>query len=509
MEKPTILLMSDDLRHTTGVATMSRELVYGTAHKYNWVQIAAAREHAENGKVIDLSESVRKSTGVSDANVTLYPSSGYGNDDLLYTVMAREKPNAILHFTDPRYWRWLYMLEREIRKKIPLTYLNIWDDLPYPMWNKPFYESCDSLFSISKQTYNINKWVLGPENCTTLEGDFDSNGNVDPKTKSKNKHLLHYVPHGINDTVFKPLPANTKELVEGKKRFFGGKSFDFVLFFNSRNSQRKHVSDLLWSYRLFCDSLPKEKSEKCCLILHTEIVGLHGHGTDLMAVKEAVCRDYNVFFSQKKITPPEMNLMYNLSDVTVSISSNEGFGLSISESIMAGTPVIANVTGGLQDQIGQTDDDGKPVEFTREFATNNIGKYRKHGVWSKPVWPRTQNIHGSVPTPYLFDDMVDVKDVAEAMMYWYLIPSETREKFGSEGRRWALNEGGLNAKNMCDQFINGMDYTLSAFTPQPSFSLHTSDEYTNHVQPNNSLGVEFPKVNIYKTQEEVNKVTNI
>jgi hypothetical protein len=46
------------------------------------------------------------------------------------------------------------------------------------MWNKPFYESCDALFSISKQTYNINKWVLGPENCTSIDGDFDKDGNV-------------------------------------------------------------------------------------------------------------------------------------------------------------------------------------------------------------------------------------------------------------------------------------------------------------------------------------------
>lgn len=181
MDKPTILLLGDDMRHTTGIATMSRELIYGTIHKYNWVQIAGAREHAENGKIINLDEAVRKQTGVLDAKLTLYPTKGYGNEDLLYVILARENPNAILHFTDPRYWEWLYMLEREIRKKIPITYLNIWDDLPYPMWNKPFYESCDALFSISKQTYNINKWVLGPENCTTLYGDLDSNGNIIPK----------------------------------------------------------------------------------------------------------------------------------------------------------------------------------------------------------------------------------------------------------------------------------------------------------------------------------------
>ena len=213
------------------------------------------------------------------------------------------------------------------------------------------------------------------------------------------KTLLHYVPHGVDANTFTPLPKDKKELVDGKKRFFRGNTFDYIVFFNSRNTKRKQISDLILAFRIFCDSLPKEKSEKCCLVLHTEIIGAHGHGTNLAAVKEALCRDYNVYFSEKKITPFEMNLMYNLSDVTVNISSNEGFGLSIAESIMAGTPVIASVTGGLQDQIGQTDDQGKPLEFTREFSTNNIGRYKHHGVWVKPVWPMVLDIHGSVQTP--------------------------------------------------------------------------------------------------------------
>ena len=178
MAKKKILLLSDDLRMNSGVATMSRELVYGTLHHYDWVQIAGARDHPENGKVVDMREHVKKELNVQDPYLMIYPVKGYGNEDLLFSVIARENPDAIMHFTDPRYWDWLYALEREIRKKIPITYLNIWDDLPYPMWNKPFYQSCDSLFSISKQTYNINKWVIGPENCTTLDGDLDKEGNL-------------------------------------------------------------------------------------------------------------------------------------------------------------------------------------------------------------------------------------------------------------------------------------------------------------------------------------------
>lgn len=178
MAKKKILLLSDDLRMHSGIATMSRELVLGTIHHYDWVQIAGAVKHPDNGKMIDLSQAVKDQNKVSDAFLHLYATDGYGNEQFLFAVMENEKPDAIMHFTDPRYWGWLYAIENQIRQKIPLTYLDIWDDLPYPMWNKPAYESCDALFAISKQTDNINKWVLRPENCIAVDGFYNEKGNL-------------------------------------------------------------------------------------------------------------------------------------------------------------------------------------------------------------------------------------------------------------------------------------------------------------------------------------------
>ena len=176
--KKKILLLSDDLRMHSGVATMSRELVLGTVHHYDWVQIGGAIKHPEEGKIVDMNDACKKINGRDDNYLKIYPVNGYGNEDILFTIMSIEKPDAILHFTDPRFWGWLYNVEHQIREKIPLTYLNIWDSNPYPMWNKPAYQSCDALFSISKQTYNLNKWILGPENCITISGSYDETGNL-------------------------------------------------------------------------------------------------------------------------------------------------------------------------------------------------------------------------------------------------------------------------------------------------------------------------------------------
>ena len=144
---------------------MSRELVLSTVHQYDWVQLSGAINHPDKGKAFDLSASTNEMKKMKDAYVKLYATDGYGNEQMLFQIIGMEHPDAILHFTDPRFWGWLYAIENQIRDAIPLTYLNIWDDVPFPQYNRSFYESCDALFSISKQTYNINKWVMRPENC--------------------------------------------------------------------------------------------------------------------------------------------------------------------------------------------------------------------------------------------------------------------------------------------------------------------------------------------------------
>ena len=104
MSKKKILLLSDDLRMSSGVGTMSREIVLGTLDKFDWVQVGGAIKHPDEGKFIDMNESVRKETGIKDAYLKIIPTSGYGTPELLRHLLSVEKPDAILHYTDPRFW---------------------------------------------------------------------------------------------------------------------------------------------------------------------------------------------------------------------------------------------------------------------------------------------------------------------------------------------------------------------------------------------------------------------
>ena len=160
-ERKKILLICDDIRVHSGVATVAREIVIHTCHHFNWVNIAGAIKHPEKGKALDISKSTGDQVDVEDPYVMMYPTDGYGNVELLRQIITRENPDAIMLITDPRYFTWLFNAEQEIRKNIPIAYLNIWDDYPAPMYNSAFYEACDLLMGISKQTVNINQIVLG------------------------------------------------------------------------------------------------------------------------------------------------------------------------------------------------------------------------------------------------------------------------------------------------------------------------------------------------------------
>jgi glycosyltransferase involved in cell wall biosynthesis len=292
-QRKKILLICDDIRVHSGIATVAREIVIHTAHHFNWVNIAGAIQHPEKGHRFDVSADTNKTAGITDSSVFLYPVDGYGDAELIRQLIKIENPDAIMLITDPRYFVWLFQIENEIRKHIPITYLNIWDDYPAPLYNKAFYEACDLLMGISKQTVNINKIVLGD--------------------KADNK-IITYVPHGLNHEIFKPLDKNDSNLKEFKKHLFKGKEYNFTLLFNSRNIRRKQIPDTILAYKYFIDQLSESEAKKCALILHTERIS--EHGTDLDAVIELLCNEekYNVIFTDTKFDAYQMNMLYNSTD---------------------------------------------------------------------------------------------------------------------------------------------------------------------------------------------------
>jgi glycosyltransferase involved in cell wall biosynthesis len=459
-ERKKILLLTDDIRVHSGVAHIAREMVINTCHRYNWVQLAGAIKHPDAGKRMDLSQDTSNKTGVTDASVILYPTDGYGDPYLLRRIIELEKPDALFLITDPRYFNWVFEMENEIRKNIPIVYLNIWDDFPAPSYNEEFYESCDALFGISKQTSLINQIVLD---------------------KKADKKVIKYVPHGLDPKTFYPVKKDHTEYNELKsfsQQLFNGKTYDFTLLFNSRNVRRKNIPDTILAWKLFTDSLPKEEAAKCALVLHTNPID--ENGTDLPAVIDYFCEEgiNNVLISAQRLDAKHINYLYNIADGTILLSTNEGWGLALTESLLTGTPFIANVTGGMQDQMRFVDDEGNWFNPSSKIPSNHRGTFKKHGKWALPVYPSNLSLVGSVPTPYIFDDRCRFEDATLQIEQLYKMSKEQREQIGEEGRQWASSqEAGFTSEVMSQRIIEGMDELFEKWQPRESYEFLSADEY--------------------------------
>ena len=455
-ERKKILLICDDIRVHSGVATIAKEIVLNTSQHFNWVQMAGAIKHPDQGKRLDLSIDTNKTMELTDSSIILYPVENYGNPDILRTLIDQEKPDAImltLQIQDILSISFLWKMKLE---KIFLSFILIFGMIFQHLFIiNHYYEACDALLAISKQTKLINELVLGD--------------------KTKNK-ILKYIPHGLNEKIYKPVPE--EELKEFKNQLFQDEEKDFVMFFNSRNIRRKQIPDAMLAWRYFLDTLPKEKANKCAFVLHTEVVS--EHGTDLEAVRKVIFKDYPnaIYFSTSKLDSKQLNYLYNIADVQILLTSNEGWGLTLTEAMLAGTPIIANVTGGMQDQMRFVDENGKWFTPSKEIPSNHTGKYKSHGEWAFPVYPTNRSLQGSPKTPYIWDDRCNPEDATKQISKLYNMGREERKAIGIKGREWALSEeAGFTGRLMGNCVINTLDNLFDTWTPREKFELINGNKF--------------------------------
>lgn len=289
------------------------------------------------------------------------PVDGYGNPSLIRQAIDFEKPDAIFIITDPRYYSWLFEMSDEIKQQCPVVYWNLWDnadDLTWPKYNSLFYNTVDALPCINKLTYNF----------------LSKNGWADKAS---------YVPHGIPEDDFKIL--DKEERVKAKIRHLGADSKDkFVGFYNSRNALRKRTGTLMMAWREFLMGIPEEERDNCVLTMKTP--PHDPEGQDLFAlIRDIPDLKGRVAIVDNKFPNSIMCEFYNMADFTFSLSSEEGFGLSILESLYCGTPVICTKTGGMQDQVID-EETGEVFGFALE--------------------PDARILLGSQSTPYIWSDCV-------------------------------------------------------------------------------------------------------
>lgn len=374
-KKLKIMTISDHPLSPSGVGTQTKYMI-DYLHKtgrYEFVCLGGAMKHHDYRP---------QKVDIYGDDVVIYPVDGYGTQDLIRQMLETHKPDILWFMTDPRFYEWLWDIEDEVRSKVPMVYYHVWDNYPYPKFNRKFYLSNDLVCTISKVTDDIVKTVA-------------------PEVESV------YLPHSVNMEIFKK-QEDTAAIKRFKKQNFGDKT---LFFWNSRNARRKMSGSVVW---WFADFLNKVGKDKACLLMHTDPKDQNGQDLEHI-ISELGLTNGEVKFSTGRTTMEQMAAFYNAADCTICASDAEGFGLSCLESLACETPVIATMTGGLQEQV-----------FDGE---------RTYGVG---IQPSSKAVIGSQQVPYIYEDRICKEDFVEALEKIHNMSEQEREELGRQAREHVL-----------------------------------------------------------------------
>lgn len=394
-EKIKVFVISDHPFSPSGVGTQTRYMVEHllSTGDYSFVCFGGAIKHEDYNP--------QRHPEYGD-DLIVYPVDGYGTQESVRSIIRTERPDMVWFMTDPRFFSWLWEIEDEIRSLVPMVYYHVWDNYPYPDYNKVWYDSTDVVVAISKLTHDIVQ-------------------NVSPDVET------HYLPHAVRPDAYKPL--DEEEIL--KLRHNSGIPDDkFVIFWNNRNARRKHPGTLVFWFKEFLDSVGHDKAK---MIMHTDPNDVNGPNL-VATIDKLGLVDGEVQFSTQKLDFPQLAALYNIADVTVNISDAEGFGLSTLESLSCATPIIVTMTGGLQEQV-----------------TNGEEWF---GVGMEPA---AKAVIGSQDIPYIYEDRVSKEDFLAALHKLYDMSREERRDLGLRGKAHVDNNYNFNDyTNKWDELLKGV-----------------------------------------------------
>lgn len=157
---------------------------------------------------------------------------------------------------------------------------------------------------------------------------------------------VHYIPHGVNTKIFKPL---SKDEIEKHKQMIDYKDKFVFLSVATNTGSEKNWQGLFYAYKIFLAKNPEAKENT---ILHCQTNPHYPGGYDL----ELLAKMYGIADNLRFIagislnagTPPEeMVKLYNIADCYVSPTMGESFSLPAIEAMACGNPcIIPNHTTG-------------------------------------------------------------------------------------------------------------------------------------------------------------------
>lgn len=236
----------------------------------------------------------------------------------------------------------------------------------------------------SKQTPAVKRFrtiVYAPSDSSLipmLVKDFEKLDLVVTFTEYARKEMLavkpdllgkiKIIPHGTNTQDFKPISYLDKELRDFRESYFGGDTDKKYIITNiNRNQPRKDIPSTIFAF-MHLKEIWKDKDIKPFLYLHMN--PKDPLGWDLRAVLAQTSlqemEDYMLTpmdIENHGATEDMLNKIYNASDLYVTTTHGEGWGLTVTEAMTCKLPVVAP----LHTSINEISLYGKLIYGLEEF----------------------------------------------------------------------------------------------------------------------------------------------
>lgn len=173
--------------------------------------------------------------------------------------------------------------------------------------------------------------------------------------KDLTKRECKYIYHGTDTELFKPVSVSERAAL--KKELWGVKPTTIIVTNVNRNQWRKDLPRTMAAFKVFQQYLKSQKQFDAKLYLHAK---QNDQGGDLLrqALQLGFNPDKEIIIPKindvtKGVSREKMAKIYQASDLVVSSALGEGWGLSLTEAMACGTPVLFPNNSSMTEIIGE------------------------------------------------------------------------------------------------------------------------------------------------------------
>ena len=249
-------------------------------------------------------------------------TNGFG-DNAILPILRHENPDIVIIYNDHQICSDILKLIKDIKCK-KFCYLDLVYEYHYPKNIHFIRDNCDKILTFT------NSWKIHLHDVYNVPNE-----------------QMYTLYHGVSQIS----PTLTKEQL-------GFKKDDFVILSLNRNDSRKNLDIVILAFLIYFDKCQNKESLYLFINCHLEA------GINMLEYLKIMCKSLNMDYSYITdhvktpsnvgyVTDEYINSLYQCCDLGISITSGEGFGLTVIEHLLYNKPVICSRLPVFEELLGK------------------------------------------------------------------------------------------------------------------------------------------------------------